>query len=1160
MIEAMTTEELDAILGQSADAGFGAIETPRGCLPLVAMELDVSIDGLVAHGKVSQTFRNVFAEPLEATYVFPLPPRGAVIGFRMMVDGAIIEGRIDERSRAREDYDAAIRAGRSAAIAEEERPDVFTIRVGNIPARTYARIEFTLVAPLAIDTLEATYRFPLVVARRYCPGTPLDGAPVGDGVLPDTDLVPDGSRISPPVLLRGFPNPVRLAIRATIETGPNATGLPRIATSIPARDHLEGTKLVVTAEPGQRLDRDFILRWQLPVGPVAGGSVAIEPDATRPVGMGRREGSREAPGDGTFSCVILPPAVAPGSREPRDVVFVLDRSGSMGAWQIGAARRAVGRMIDTLSGDDRVGVIAFDTSIEHFGESLELVPATDGQRWEILEWLEGIGARGGTEMAAPLEAGLKLLARAAASPASVSRGRSAMLVLITDGQIGDEEHVLSTLVTSLGTTALHVVGIDTAINEGLLSRLADASGGSLEIVESEQRLDAVMDRIQGRLVPPLFTDIRLEGDGLELFEESLVPARIPDLHPGVPIVLRGRCRTSGHGTVKIHGRHRDGTAWHLDLAPVVSQAAGLGALWARGRLRNLEDAYALARANAAAPIEERLVDLSTGFGVLCRFTAVVAVDAREPVAKGPLRRIVQPVSTAAIDRLLGFDIAPSGHAPADCFALLSCERSEYHLAPEFLDAWDDRPMPASPPLYDCLAEKAMLRETLALVKPRSGAIADMPGEMRDHLFAEVRKVIELLRASAVPEIVIATLERPLQKAILRPENARVLRALLEAVATFAEPVERWWKGTGRKRSPHRPLLPLVLACSLLVPGSAAAAALDASQAVTFARLALEGIAREYPNKPADVLNGDADVQPPRRIHPAFHGCYDWHSAVHGHWMLVRLLRRFPDLPVEGEIRAALAANLTRENLATEATFFSRPGAKSYERPYGWSWLLKLAEELHGWDDPQGREWSANLRPLVDTIVASYLDYFPKQTYPIRSGVHSSTAFGLTFALDYARAVGHEKLEALVIERSRSYFTHDERIPAAWEPDGADFFSPSLMEADLMRRVLPAGEFRAWFRRFLPDLAAGAPRSILDPATVTDRTDPQLVHLDGLNLSRAWCMRSIAAALAEDDPVRETLLDAADRHAAAALPHVTSGDYAGEHWLASFATWLLTSGQ
>ncbi len=330
------------------------------------------------------------------------------------------------------------------------------------------------------------------------------------------------------------------------------------------------------------------------------------------------------------------------------------------------------------------------------------------------------------------------------------------------------------------------------------------------------------------------------------------------------------------------------------------------------------------------------------------------------------------------------------------------------------------------------------------------------------------------------------------------------------------------------------------------------------QASAFARLALKGLRKQFPNKPADVLNDDKDVQSPRQMHPAFYGCFDWHSSVHGHWMLVRLLRLFPDLPEQKEIRAALAENLTAKNLKAEADTFSRPMGQSFERPYGWAWLLKLAEELHGWDNPDGKEWSRNLQPLTDTIVARYLAYFPKQTYPIRSGVHSSTAFGLTFALDYARAVGNNKLRDLIEERSRFYFGKDAGVPAAWEPDGADFFSPSLMEADLMRRVLPEAEFREWLKRFLPELAKGEPKNLLAPATVSDRTDPQIVHLDGLNLSRAWCMRHIAASLPGDSPARKVLRESADRHAEAALRHVASGDYAGEHWLASFAVYLLSS--
>lgn len=329
-------------------------------------------------------------------------------------------------------------------------------------------------------------------------------------------------------------------------------------------------------------------------------------------------------------------------------------------------------------------------------------------------------------------------------------------------------------------------------------------------------------------------------------------------------------------------------------------------------------------------------------------------------------------------------------------------------------------------------------------------------------------------------------------------------------------------------------------------------------ASAFTKLALKGLSREYPNKPADVLNGDADVKSPRVVHPAFYGSFDWHSSVHGHWMLVRLLRRFPDLAEAKEIRAALSAHLTAKNLEAEAKYFGRPNAQSFERPYGWAWLLKLAEELHDWDDADGKAWAKNLQPLADAIAGRYVSYFPKQTYPIRSGVHPNTAFGLMFAHDYARAVGHKALRERVEERARTYYLKDTAIPARWEPDGTDFFSPSLMEADLMRRVLPPAEFAAWFAKFLPDLAKGEPKSLLGPATVTDRTDPQLVHLDGLNLSRAWCMRSIVAALPKDDPARGRLVESAARHAAAGLAHVASGDYAGEHWLASFAVYLLST--
>lgn len=329
-------------------------------------------------------------------------------------------------------------------------------------------------------------------------------------------------------------------------------------------------------------------------------------------------------------------------------------------------------------------------------------------------------------------------------------------------------------------------------------------------------------------------------------------------------------------------------------------------------------------------------------------------------------------------------------------------------------------------------------------------------------------------------------------------------------------------------------------------------------ASNFAQIALHCIQREYPNKPGHVLNDENELLSPQTLHPAFYGCYDWHSSVHGHWMLVRLLRLFPELPVAGEIRTALGENLSKSNIQKEVDYFHQPSRKSFERTYGWAWLLKLAQELQKFDDPWANAWSQNLQPLADEIVDRYFDFLPRQKYPIRRGVHPNTAFGLAFALDYARAVNHSEFEKFLVQRSMDYFVHDSDGAARWEPDGDDFFSPTLMEADLMRRVLVPSEYGSWLNRFLPDLSNGKPENLLNPADVSDRSDPKIVHLDGLNLSRAWCMMGIVSSLEETNPLRKILYQSAVKHADAALPHIASGNYEGEHWLASFAVYLLSS--
>jgi hypothetical protein len=348
---------------------------------------------------------------------------------------------------------------------------------------------------------------------------------------------------------------------------------------------------------------------------------------------------------------------------------------------------------------------------------------------------------------------------------------------------------------------------------------------------------------------------------------------------------------------------------------------------------------------------------------------------------------------------------------------------------------------------------------------------------------------------------------------------------------------------------------------------------DGEYFARFARLALAGVRREYPNHIAHVMSGPAQAGTPRQLHPAFYGCYDWHSSVHGHWLLVRLLRAgavTAALP-EAEMREALAENLTPENLRVEDEYFREPGRAPFERPYGWAWLLKLHEELYLWDDPDAARWFDALRPLAATIVGKYLDFFPRQRYPIRVGTHFNTAFGLSFAWDYAETLSRggkrspdgatleklARLKALVAERSLFYFGEDRDAPAAWEPNGDDFLSPSLAEADLMRRVLGREEFARWFEAFLPGVEDERPAKLFTPADVTDRSDPKIVHLDGLNLSRAWCMWGAADALPAGSPRAAALARAAERHAAATLPHVISGDYAGEHWLATFAVYMLS---
>ena len=348
-------------------------------------------------------------------------------------------------------------------------------------------------------------------------------------------------------------------------------------------------------------------------------------------------------------------------------------------------------------------------------------------------------------------------------------------------------------------------------------------------------------------------------------------------------------------------------------------------------------------------------------------------------------------------------------------------------------------------------------------------------------------------------------------------------------------------------------------CLLLAAEAAAqtASQFDINTAQRFAKLALACVHKEYPNKLSHSLNGDADVAPPRKLTPAFYGCYDWHSSVHGHWLLARLIRTFPDAEFVQPAREALRQSLTPENIAHEAAYLRAEGRASFERPYGLAWLLQLGTELREWNDPQAREMAANLQPLEQAALEHLNAWLPKLANPVRIGEHDQTAFALGLMVDYARVSGDQRFATLVESKARQFFLNDKNCPLAYEPSGEDFLSPCLGEADLMRRVLPNRDFAAWLKTFLPQISTAATRPWLLPVVSPDPSDPKLAHLDGLNLSRAWMLQGIVAGLPKGDKRVPAITAAADAHRRAGLAAVTGEHYEGGHWLGSFAVYLVT---
>jgi Ca-activated chloride channel family protein len=625
------TTSLPLLDDEANDArGIGGLVGEHGALPLVGLDVRTRIADLVAHTTVVQTFVNSADDAVEVTYTFQLPDRAAVTSFTMHVADRLVRGHLKERGEARRAYDAAIRDGRRAAISEEERGGVFTLRVGNLLPGEVARISLELVGLLPVDDGEVTWRFPLVVAPRYTPGRPLDGTSVGSGTAVDTDVVRDASRVSPPVLLPGATTPVALSIAVEFARG----GLPithlRASLHSVVKETGPSQPTRVVLEPGARLNRDFIVRFRVADELATRQSLRIVPDDV---------------GDGaTFMLTVAPPALPTAERRPRDVVFLLDRSGSMAGWKMTAARRALAAMVGSLVDGDHFRVFGFDDHIETHGNAFKpnLVAASATTRREAAAFLNGLQARGGTELRAPLELALDLVGGGYAD-------REHIVVLVTDGQVTNEADVLQALEGRLKNARVLAVGIDVAVNSAFLTRLATTSGGLCELVESEERLDDVMERIHARLRAPLLSELALRVSGVDVDVGSIVPARLPPLFHGLPLTVLGRCRVDGRAEATrpratVTGARTSGGSVTLEVDGIVATDAGVRAAWARGRLRDLEDLFDRGRGDIIA-LREELRETSLREGVLCRFTSFVAVDERQtPLPKSAKpRQVVQPV-------------------------------------------------------------------------------------------------------------------------------------------------------------------------------------------------------------------------------------------------------------------------------------------------------------------------------------------------------------------------------------------------------------------------------------------------------------------------------------------------------------------------------------
>lgn len=655
-----------ATCGTGETSGFGALRTSVGNLPLKQLQYQTRIVGLAVHTTIAQTYYNPFDECIEATYIFPIEGEQAVIDCQMWIGTRVVRASLKERGQARADYQRAIARGHRAALLEENRPETFSMKVGNIAPGEAVQVRIETVGHLPVVDGEWTLRIPLVVAPRYTSGFALPqnfaSQSAGNGVAVDTDQVPDASAVSPPTWLPGFASPVDLKLEVTVTPGslatrsdwPSRLRCSLHAVSTQASGDGEAKSCSILVQPGERINRDFILRGTYAESSIV-AAIAIEPSP---------QSAQPTPADdrSAFAIQIVPPKV--DAKVSRDIVFLLDRSGSMGGWKMDAARRGISRLIDSLSPDDCFRVIVFDDKVESpplgdphpllqglsipRGNGVHWASATDANRYEAVRWLAKIEARGGTEMGMAIKHSLDGFV-GLPSPEIGSPMRARAIVLVTDGQITGEDSLLRLLGQSPESQRPRIfcLGVDRAVNGSVLQRLTKLTGGTYELVESHNRLDEVMKRFASEIGSPALSDLEVIAENSSA-DFQWVPSNAKTLYAGRAMSIYGRVPPGLPLAITLRGRLASGQLWQtrLDVPANLDQPTGAATLlpmWARGRIRELEDRLT-SQSNRDLSLKQQIIDCSLGSRVLSRYTAFVAVDESERVnVDGHLHQVTQPV-------------------------------------------------------------------------------------------------------------------------------------------------------------------------------------------------------------------------------------------------------------------------------------------------------------------------------------------------------------------------------------------------------------------------------------------------------------------------------------------------------------------------------------